>query len=98
MAIRELDLVTLTGAVTTDDGVTVPAGTTGAVVGIWAGGAGYEVEFQAGLATVSANQIASCRQHWEDREDDEMTEAELSAMRLGSEFFTADELAALQRP
>lgn len=49
----DLDLVRLRSAVTTDDGDEVPAGTRGTVVAVYAEGAAYEVEFTAGLATVS---------------------------------------------
>ena len=65
-AIHELDLVTLSAAVRTDEGDTVPEGTMGAVVAIWAKGEAYEVEFTgafAGLATVPADQIATHRRH-----------------------------------
>lgn len=58
----ELDRVTLGRDVEGDDGETVPAGATGTVVGIWAGGAAFEVEFTApvsALATVRAEAIAA---------------------------------------
>jgi hypothetical protein len=51
----ELSGVRLLRAVVTDDGKAVPQGTEGTVVGIWAEGAAYEVEFSIGLATVEAS-------------------------------------------
>lgn len=60
--ILELDRVTLANAVESDDGEIVPAGSTGTVVGIWAKGAAFEVEFAhpfSALATVRADAIGS---------------------------------------
>lgn len=56
-AFSELDEVRLLHVVSTDDGVAVPAGTEGTIVAIWAAGAAYEVEFDAGLATVDAEKL-----------------------------------------
>ena len=53
----ELAGVRLTHSVRTDDGVEVPEGTEGTIVGTWADGAAYEVEFAAGLATVEAGHL-----------------------------------------
>ena len=50
----ELDGVRLLRPVTTDEGMTIPIGIEGTVVGVWAQGRAYEVEFAAGLATVEA--------------------------------------------
>ena len=50
----ELDGVRLLCPVTTDKGTTIPVGTEGTIVGVWAQGAAYEVEFADGLATVEA--------------------------------------------
>ena len=50
----ELDEVRLTSALRTCRGETVPAGSEGTVLAVWAGGAAYEVEFDAGVATVEA--------------------------------------------
>ncbi len=65
-AIHELDLVTLSAAVRTDEGVIVPEGVTGAVVAIWAKGEAFEIEFTGafeGLVTVPADQIATHRRY-----------------------------------
>ena len=43
--------------VITDDGTEVAEGTQGTVVGIWADGAAYEVEFEEGLATIAATAL-----------------------------------------
>ena len=43
----ELELVALLRAVTGDDGVDVPPGTVGTIVGIWRDGEAYEVECAA---------------------------------------------------
>ncbi|OAS26163.1 hypothetical protein A5481_06795 [Methylobacterium platani] len=54
---EELDRVALLSDVVGDDQVTVPAGSVGTVVAIWAGGAAFEVEFTGpvdALATVNA--------------------------------------------
>ena len=53
-AFADLDEVRLLAAVTTDDGVVVPAGPEGTVVATWAEGAAFEVEFDQGLVTVEA--------------------------------------------
>lgn len=56
--LRELSRVELTVAVVGDDGATVPAGSVGTVVAVWAHGAAYEVEFVRPvqeLATVRAD-------------------------------------------
>ncbi|MGE8131862.1 DUF4926 domain-containing protein [Methylobacterium sp. NPDC080182] len=61
-SIAELDRVTLSQEVEGDEGEKIPAGSTGTVVGIWAGGAAFEVEFAqplSALATVKADAIAS---------------------------------------
>lgn len=65
-SVAELDRVTLgqdvESDVESDDGETVPAGATGTVVGIWAGGAAFGVEFTvpvSALATVRAEAIAA---------------------------------------
>lgn len=62
--IRELDLVTLAVPVRSDEGHDVPAGSVGTVVGIWAGGSGFEVEFLEpfeALATVRSREIGDHR-------------------------------------
>lgn len=53
----ELSRVQLVHSARTDDGIDVPAGTRGTVVGIWPGSEGYEVDFAAGLATVEAAKL-----------------------------------------
>ncbi|WP_237480400.1 DUF4926 domain-containing protein [Lichenibacterium dinghuense] len=53
----DLATVRLLRAVTTDEGVGIPAGTCGTVVAVYADGAAYEVEFEAGLATVEAGAL-----------------------------------------
>ena len=53
--LAELSVVEILRDVETDDGVTVPAGSRGTIVAIWADGEAYEVEFArpvVGLATV----------------------------------------------
>ncbi|AWN39015.1 DUF4926 domain-containing protein [Methylobacterium radiodurans] len=50
---RELDHVRLLSAVTGDDAQCVPAGTTGTVVGIYAGGEAFEVEFTRPVDTLA---------------------------------------------
>ncbi|MCJ2134919.1 DUF4926 domain-containing protein [Methylobacterium sp. J-026] len=55
--VRELDRVRVLRSVIGDDDLTVPAGATGTVVGIYADGAAFEVEFTEPvdtLATVDA--------------------------------------------
>lgn len=54
----ELQRVVLTAPTTTDDGVEVPVGTSGTIVGVWPKGAAYEVDFSLGLATVEASKLA----------------------------------------
>lgn len=54
--IDELDRVTTNAPVTSDDGETIPSGSTGTVVAVWAEGKAFEVEFYRpfhALATVS---------------------------------------------
>ncbi|MEL6059264.1 MULTISPECIES: DUF4926 domain-containing protein [unclassified Methylobacterium] len=61
-ALAELSVVALLRDVVTDDGVTVPAGTEGTIVGVWGGGEAYEVEFDepvVGNATVQADALRS---------------------------------------
>ena len=58
-AFAELARVELVQLARTDDGVDVPAGTRGTVVGVWPGGEGYEVDFAAGLATVEAKHLVA---------------------------------------
>ncbi len=58
-AFPELSEVRLLQSVETDDGVMVPAGAEGTVLSIWDAGAGYEVEFDTGLATVEAALLMS---------------------------------------
>lgn len=58
-AFPELSEVRLLKSVDTDDGVAVPAGAEGIVLGVWLGGAGYEVEFDLGLATVDAANLVA---------------------------------------
>ena len=53
-AFADLDLVRVRNPVMTDEGIEVPAGSRGAVVAIYANGVAYEVEFEAGLATIEA--------------------------------------------
>lgn len=58
--VRELDRVRVLRAVTGDDDLTVPAGTTGTVVAVYADGAAFEVEFTQPvdtLATVEADTV-----------------------------------------
>ncbi|MCJ2121230.1 DUF4926 domain-containing protein [Methylobacterium sp. J-077] len=58
--VRELDRVRILRAVSGDDGVTVPAGSTGTVVAIYADGEAFEVEFTDPvdtLATVEADTV-----------------------------------------
>jgi hypothetical protein len=50
----DLDLVVTLHAVTTDEGEEVSAGTRGTVVAVYGSGKAYEVEFEAGLATIYA--------------------------------------------
>ena len=56
-SLAELAPVRLLHGVLTDNGVEVPEGAEGTVVGVWSKGAAYEVEFTAGLATVMADQL-----------------------------------------
>ena len=59
-ALAELSVVTLLREVVTDDGVTVPAGTEGTIVGVWGDGEAYEVEFDepvVGNATVRTDAL-----------------------------------------
>ena len=59
-SLAELSMVALLRDVMTDDGVTVPAGTEGTIVGIWANGEAYEVEFDepvVGNATVRVDAL-----------------------------------------
>ena len=56
---EDLASVRLLHAVETDEGEGVAAGTIGTVVGLWADGAAYEVEFAVGLATVEAGDLAA---------------------------------------
>lgn len=51
--IAELERVSLSSSVTDDDGREVPAGSTGPVVGVYRGGAAYEVEFVEPFHTVA---------------------------------------------
>lgn len=56
----ELSMVMLLTEAPTDAGVTMPAGSTGTVVGIWKDGEAYEVEFReptGALATVKAEHL-----------------------------------------
>lgn len=55
----ELDVVRLASAMTTDEGVDVPAGTRGTIVAVWGDGAAYEVEVEDGLVTATTAQIIS---------------------------------------
>ena len=58
--LAELSVVALLREVVTDDGLTVPAGAEGTVVGIWGDGEAYEIEFDepvAGNATVRADDL-----------------------------------------
>ncbi|GJE58540.1 DUF4926 domain-containing protein [Methylobacterium trifolii] len=60
-AIDALDEVTLAVAMRSDDGATIPEGSSGTVVGVWAGGNAFEVEFSEpfhALATVERAAIA----------------------------------------
>lgn len=64
--IAELDRVTLSRDVWGDGGARVSAGAIGTVVGIWAGGAAFEVEFTRpvpALVTVRAEAIAVHHPH-----------------------------------
>ncbi len=62
-SIEEFAQVRLLYGVLTDDGIMVPLGTEGTVVGIWAKGAAYEVEFDLGLATVEASKLEATTSH-----------------------------------
>ena len=58
--VRELDRVRVLRAVLGDDDMTVPAGTTGTVVAVYADGEAFEVEFTDPvdtLATVDADTV-----------------------------------------
>jgi hypothetical protein len=56
--LAELSVVALLREVVTDDGVTVPAGTEGTIVGVWADGEAYEFdEPVVGNATVRADAL-----------------------------------------
>ena len=60
VALPELSRVEITCEVRTDEGVTIPSGSIGTIVGTWAGGEAYEVEFARpvnGLATVEAHSL-----------------------------------------
>ena len=50
--IRELSRVTLGVPQTAEDGRILPAGSTGTIVGTWARGAAYEVEFTSPFAAL----------------------------------------------
>jgi len=57
-------LVRLSSRFDLADGRTLPAGAVGAVVGIWASGAAYEVEFSEPfhvVATVEASELVKVR-------------------------------------
>ena len=57
---QDLDDVRINVAVVTDDGDRIEAGSEGTVVGIWRGGAAYEVEFAqppGALATIEADDL-----------------------------------------
>ncbi|MCJ2096356.1 DUF4926 domain-containing protein [Methylobacterium sp. J-072] len=59
-AIRELSRVTLVDRHETEDGHILPAGSEGTIVGTWARGAAYEVEFTkpfAALVTLEPDQF-----------------------------------------
>ena len=63
-ALRDLDDVTLLADVTSDDGVTIPVGTAGTIVGVWRDGEAFEVEFalpEGALATVRAEALTRTR-------------------------------------
>ena len=55
----ELDEVRLLVAARTKYGETVPPGSEGTVLSVWADGAAYVVEFEAGLATVEAEHLTA---------------------------------------
>lgn len=57
---QDLDSVTINVAVITDDGDQIAAGSEGTIVGIWRGGAAYEVEFAeppGALATIDSGDL-----------------------------------------
>jgi hypothetical protein len=59
-ALPELKMVVLLRPAETDAGVSKPSGSTGTIVGVWAGGEAYEVEFsepEGALATVRADDL-----------------------------------------
>ena len=59
--IAELDRVTIGCEIEGDAGETIPSGSSGTVVAIWADGAAYEVEFVnpvSALATVKSDAIS----------------------------------------
>ncbi|CAA2138665.1 MULTISPECIES: DUF4926 domain-containing protein [Methylobacterium] len=63
-ALRDLDDVTLLADVTSDDGVTIPVGTAGTIVGVWRDGEAFEVEFalpEGAVATVHAGALTRTR-------------------------------------
>lgn len=58
--IRDLDVVMLTRVVETDDGDTMPEGSEGTVLSVYANGAAYVVEFSepvGAMATVRASDL-----------------------------------------
>ena len=59
VAFADLDLVRVLTDAKTDEGEVVPSGTRGTIVGMYAEGAAYEVEFEAGLATVKAGDLVA---------------------------------------
>lgn len=67
MRFNDLDVAVLKFAVISNDGEGIPAGTEGTIVGVWQGGASYEVEFVTlehglgTLATVGADQLGRPR-------------------------------------
>jgi hypothetical protein len=60
LPLRDLDRVALTAVAVTDGGDRMEPGTQGTIVGVWRGGAAYEVEFAqppGALATVEAEDL-----------------------------------------
>lgn len=65
LQLAELDRVSLSADVRSDEGHTVPAGSTGTVVAVWNGGEAYDVEFTEpidALVTVRPDAIGAIAQ------------------------------------
>jgi hypothetical protein len=60
-AIRELDRVQILQAISGDDDLRVPAGATGTVVAIYAGGEAFDVEFTEPVDTLATVEATALR-------------------------------------